>query len=346
MFSSRDRSLSQVVDVSELFIVLEDQQLRFCDLTELCIDVGISNEKTISIIESLSTQNDKLTPIECIIGYIRNNLHLLRGKKNLSKALEKLGFDQDYAKGIFDRSKSYLYNYPYDYFIIEWIKDVDRLPKTEINKDRKIFPKKNAKWVQYVRNDREENNTTWFGKFHYTKKTPYFEEKLIREMTGDHINEFYYHATTAQSALSIAMNGIILEEGNLELDFSDGNGFQLYRTLNHAEKWAEHKKLIEDACLCIFAPDVTQMKDFQILNLHKEGFLLWSKIVKQNRLRHQQQYPLEEYDIIFGPQCKNGRDIYLGKEPVQDSITQFTITSQRAAKYFSSRLLAVVSLCY
>ena len=158
----------------------------------------------------------------------------------------------------------------------------------------------------------------------------------------------WYHGTDHRSAAVILNNGIRLEYGSTDQDFSDSCGFYLSPYYEYALEWAQGKGM--PAAVIMFDIDPNSL-GFQEMNLSKSE-QDWVKIVKFNRNkggkcprpRRDLRREFEQCDFIKGPmsysEIKHKDDEWEPK--VLGRGDQICIVSRKMAEAFTKNVCAAV----
>ena len=158
----------------------------------------------------------------------------------------------------------------------------------------------------------------------------------------------WYHGTLHKSAKHIMYNGIHVNIGSQQQDFSDGSGFYLTPDYEYALNWSKGKG--SEAAVLVFDIDLTSV-GFQGMDLSDRD-VDWEKIVSYNRcgrckdkfkLPNDLQKEFKNCDYIKGPMGSGGNSFtkqILGCDG--SKIMQICIRSRKMAEVFSRNLSAVI----
>ena len=224
-------------------------------------------------------------------------------------------------------------------------------------------------YVDYVKenvnNGRFLNNGeklgSWFDSEAFSE-TGGFDIKCINTLSSniDHVyrsvsgpesrlasdGEYWYHGTTQNSAESIRTEGILLEKGQEQQDFSDSFGFYLNQNFHEAKKWAIHRFGKTQGAILIYR---FPLKRFKGKNLH-EDLDEWKRVVeyfrskKPPKKRAAFKKALRNVEYIFGPMAKNANtnDQNVFRARMIPDTSQLCIKLEKMAIQVTSALCGII----
>lgn len=168
--------------------------------------------------------------------------------------------------------------------------------------------------------------------------------------------EVFFHGTTQEKALNI-IDGIQLQKGKLNRDFSSGKGFYLCKNFDEAlnTMWARQRP--PNSAVVVFQVNETELRRkrrFRSLDLRRPDDLPnWEDVVRLFRTHLLDRKSLgkgkddkkmfkdkDKYDFIEGPICSEAR-CFSHPCPIDGSY-QFCVKSQVCAELFDQSLHSVV----
>ena len=174
---------------------------------------------------------------------------------------------------------------------------------------------------------------------------------LEQRKTGSELRSFYleddtqfvlFHGTDHESATDIIEQGIDINVGKKNRDFSDGAGFYLTKDLDYSVNWA-FSKTSKPAVLVYVVPK-EMLESFSRLSLCTEGKQTqWKEIVSQFRSgkpTKKLRKSLKEIDFIEGPQANS----FMLPPVAKEGSHQMCVISDELAEKLQNCLQSVLFL--
>ena len=179
--------------------------------------------------------------------------------------------------------------------------------------------------------------------FKKIKSFPKNDAKFPLSIKG---GNYWYHGTTQGSAESIRNNGIILEEGQPEQDFSHSSGFYLNPRFNDAAEWASRRNRVTAGAVLIYN---LVLDDFEGLNLFSDREM-WQSVVAYYRsgckrlIDNNLKEKCNQVDFILGEMSGDGYNPgnESWKPERKSDKSQVCVRSKRMAKQFSLALQGII----
>ena len=188
--------------------------------------------------------------------------------------------------------------FPWSEKIDKWnIRLVPMERESYLNEKQSLIAKVNIHYCNIVHKN-IENMTHW--------NSGYFPPK------SDESFSIFFHGTNHEGVINIISNGINIEFGNKEQDFSHNKGLYVSYDFIDAVKWA--KKKSSRPAVIIFKVKKEFLNAYKVLDLQNNNNL-WQKVVCFNRTgckrKNRELVDYENYrkfQCIVGPRCKNPKD--------------------------------------
>ena len=160
---------------------------------------------------------------------------------------------------------------------------------------------------------------------------------------SDYLYTLFFHGTSHEAAVNIINNGINVNIGKGEQDFSNYKGFYVSYDFKEAMNWA--KKKSSRPAVIIFKVKKELLNAYNSLNL-SDDMDLWQKVIFFNRRgckrEHKKLFNYEKYkkaQYIVGPRCENPKDAKSPNELIgyneKDSV-QLCIVCEELALQFGN----------
>ena len=166
------------------------------------------------------------------------------------------------------------------------------------------------------------------------------------ESLFDSDGDYWYHGTTQNSAESIRKEGIRLEKGQEQQDFSDLFGFYLNQNFHEAKKWSMRRFGRTQGAILIYR---FPLKRFRGKNLHEDPEE-WKKVVeyfrskKPPKKRAAFKKELRNVEYIFGPMAQNtnNKDKNVFRARMIPDTSQLCIKLEKMAVQVTSALCGII----
>jgi len=124
-------------------------------------------------------------------------------------------------------------------------------------------------------------------------------------------NAFYlFHGTSWKSAVSILQEGISHSVGRRCLDFGNGSGFYMTKSLNMALDWGKKRQKAwgNEVAIIILRLHNDDLKGFK-KKTFSHPTTEWETLVKSSRQCKTIRNALDFFDFVYGPVCSNPKDV-------------------------------------